>query len=255
MAESMKQLASQLRRALTHMDRTKAIRLAVLALLLVAVGISLLVLPVQDYLVGLLDGVQRMGTWGLVILAAAYTPVCILLLPGSILTLGAGFAFGVVRGTIAVSIGSTIGATAAFRVGRTLARRWVEKKVAGNGRFRAIDEAVAERGFLIVLLMRLSPAFPFNLSNYAFALTKISLRQYVLASWLGMLPGTIMYVYLGSAVKSLADLAAGRVERSTGQQVFFFVGLFIAVAVTVLVTRIAQQALRRARPAGRASSA
>jgi uncharacterized membrane protein YdjX (TVP38/TMEM64 family) len=131
---------------------------------------------------------------------------CILLLPGSILTLGAGVLFGVVNSSIAVSIAATLGATCAFLVGRYLPRVWVAKRIANNDKFKAVDEAVAKEGWKIVLLTRLSPVFPFNLLNYAFGLTQVRVRHYFFASWLGMIPGTIMYVYIGS-------LAGGRAHR------------------------------------------
>ncbi len=122
----------------------------------------------------------------------------------------------------------------------------MEAKVARDPRFRAIDQAVAEQGFLIVLLTRLSPAFPFTLLNYAYGLTRVRFRDYFLASWLGMLPGTILYVYLGTLVGDLADLIAGRVESGLGGKIFFAVGLVLTVILTVLVTRIARKALDRA---------
>jgi uncharacterized membrane protein YdjX (TVP38/TMEM64 family) len=178
----------------------------------------------------------------------AYVPAALLFLPGSILTLGAGFAFGVAAGTASVSIGSTAGAALAFLSGRTLARSFIESKVSGNPKFLAIDRAVGREGFKIVLLTRLSPVFPFNLLNYAFGLTKVSFRDYVLASWIGMLPGTLMYVYLGSAVKSLAELAAGNVEGGLGQKALFAVGLVATVVVTTFVTRIAKRALEVSLP-------
>jgi uncharacterized membrane protein YdjX (TVP38/TMEM64 family) len=94
-----------------------------------------------------------------------------------------------------------------------------------------------------VFLTRLSPVLPFNLLNYAFGLTAVPLRTYVLASWIGMLPGTIMYVYLGSAAKSVADLLSGKTPRSTGEPILFVLGLAATVAATVLVTRRARRAL------------
>jgi len=105
---------------------------------------------------------------------------------------------------------------------------------------------VAAQGFKIVLLTRLSPVLPFVMLNYAFGLTRVRLRDYVLASWIGMFPGTLMYVYLGSAVKNIADLARGDFEGGPWQNVLFFAGLIATVVVTVLVTRIAKQALDRA---------
>ena len=226
---------------------TKTIPRIVIAMLLVAaVVLGLTTLPVKDYLAGFLARIESVGPWGPLLLAAAYAVACVLFVPGSILTLGAGFLFGVVYGTIAVSVGSVLGATAAFLVGRTLLRGWIEARVASFPRFRAIDRAVGEQGFKIVLLTRLSPIFPFNLLNYAFGLPNVRLWQYVLASWIWMLPGTVMYVYLGSALKSLADVAAGAPEGGTPQTVFFVVGLVMTIAATVVITRVAKRALNEA---------
>lgn len=215
-------------------------------LLVGAVAVSLAVLPAQDYLARVLSWVESVGHWGPPLLGVAYVAACVLFVPGSILTLGAGFLFGVVWGTITVSVASVLGATAAFVIGRTLLRRPIERRIASYPRFQAIDRAVGEQGFKIVLLTRLSPIFPFNLLNYAFGLTDVKLWQYVLASWIGMLPGTIMYVYLGSALKSLAEVAAGAPEGGAPQTVFFIVGLVMTVVATVVITRVARRALNEA---------
>jgi uncharacterized membrane protein YdjX (TVP38/TMEM64 family) len=225
---------------------TTLIRSVATLLLLVAIVATVLLLPVKEYLTWFLAWAHANGPLGAVLLALLYIPACLFFVPGSLLTLGAGFAFGVVLGTVAVSAGSVLGATAAFVTGRTLARGVIERRVSNNARFAAIDGAVAENGLKIVLLTRLSPIFPFNLLNYAYGLTRVRLRDYVLASWIGMLPGTVMYVYLGSAVKNLADLVAGRIEGGPGQSVLFFVGLLATVVVTVYVTRVAKRALDQA---------
>jgi uncharacterized membrane protein YdjX (TVP38/TMEM64 family) len=196
----------------------------------------------------LLAWLEDLGPWGPVLLAAIYIPATVLAVPGSLISLGAGAAFGLVRGTLAVSVGSTLGAAAAFLIGRTLARGWVEHKVAHRPRFRALDQAIGAEGFKIVLLLRLSPVFPFNVLNYALGLTRISFRSYLLASWIGMLPGTVMYVYLGAALGSLARVSEGPGERSIGQQVLFYGGLAATVIVTVVVTRLARKALAAAVP-------
>ena len=154
-----------------------------------------------------------------------YILATVLFLPGSILTLGAGLLFGLVLGFVYVSIASTLGATAAFLTGRYLARDWVARKIEGNTTFRAIDDAVAEGGWRIVGLTRLSPIFPFNMLNYAFGLTQVSLRDYFFASWIGMMPGTVMYVYLGSLAGSLAALGSGARARTPGEWTLYAVGL------------------------------
>jgi uncharacterized membrane protein YdjX (TVP38/TMEM64 family) len=196
---------------------------------------------VQDLLARGLDWIAQLGPWGPAIFIGLYIVASVLFIPGSVLTLGAGAVFGVVWGSIYVSIASTLAATCAFLIGRYLARDVIAKKIAGNERFAAIDKAVANEGWKIVGLTRLSPLFPFTLLNYAFGLTQVKLRDYVLASWIGMMPGTIMYVYLGS----LAQAATGDRARSTGEWLLYGVGLLATVIVTVFVTRLAKKALAK----------
>jgi uncharacterized membrane protein YdjX (TVP38/TMEM64 family) len=160
-------------------------------------------------------------------------------------TMAAGVLFGVIQGTLLVSISSISGATLAFLTGRYLAREWVAAMIRGNQKFEAIDAAVAQEGWKIVGLTRLSPVFPFNLLNYAFGLTQVSLKHYFLASWIGMLPGTVMYVYIGSLAGNLATL--GSVDRSVtpAEWALRVIGLIATVILTVYITRIAQRALNR----------
>jgi len=197
-----------------------------------------------------LDWIRDLGPWGAAIFLLLYIAATVLLLPGSVLTLGAGAVFGVVQGAVLVSIAATLGATAAFLVGRYLAREWVAARLQGYPRFAAIDQAVAREGWKIVGLTRLSPVFPFNLLNYAFGLTRVSLRHYFFASWIGMIPGTVMYVYLGSLAGDLATLGAGGRTRTTAEWALYGVGLVATVAVTVYVTRLARAALARRGAAG-----
>lgn len=192
-----------------------------------------------------LDWIRGLGPWGAAMFVLLYIAATVLLLPGSALTLGAGAGFGLVRGTVLVSIGATLGATAAFLVGRYLARKWVAARIQRFPTFAAIDEAVAREGWKIVGLTRLSPVFPFNVLNYVFGLTRVSLRDYFFASWIGMIPGTVMYVYIGSLAGDLATLGGGSRVRSGGEWVLYGVGLLATIAVTVYVTRLARAALVR----------
>jgi uncharacterized membrane protein YdjX (TVP38/TMEM64 family) len=242
------------------MKRSAPVRAALAVGLAAALIASTVVLSVPAYhsefnarLGEFLEAVRNLDGWGPVIVGAAYIPACLLFIPGSPLTLFGGFAFGgSFRGlavvTACISVGSTLGASAAFLVGRTIARQWIENKMADNLRFREIDAAVGNQGFKVVLLTRLSPVFPFNLLNYAFGATRVSFRDYVLASWIGMLPGTIMYVYLGSTAGQLADVVAGTVARSPVQQLVFYTGLAATVVVTIVITRIARRALAAVAP-------
>jgi uncharacterized membrane protein YdjX (TVP38/TMEM64 family) len=191
-----------------------------------------------------LTWVADLGWWGVLAFVGIYVIATIAFLPGSVLTLGAGVLFGPLWGSVLVFCSATAGAIAAFWMGRHFVRGWVEGKlVAGNANFAALDRAVAQDGFKIVLLTRLSPLFPFNALNYLYGLTGVRLRDYAIAS-VGMLPGTVMYVYLGASFKSLAAVVAGGDRTKTPQEwALFILGLGATVAVTVVITRIARQAL------------
>jgi len=197
----------------------------------------------QTILFHALTWVDSLGAVGAIAFIIIYILATVAFFPGSILTLGAGVVFGLVLGSFYVFIGANIGAAAAFLVGRYLARGWVVEKIQGNSKFQAIDEAVGKEGLKIVLLTRLSPIFPFNLLNYAYGVTGVSLKDYLLGS-VGMIPGTIMYVYIGSLAGNLATI--GTSAPATNPVLPWTIRLsgFIAtVAVTLYVTKIARQAL------------
>jgi uncharacterized membrane protein YdjX (TVP38/TMEM64 family) len=197
----------------------------------------------QETLRNALQWISSLGIVSGLAFIGIYILATVAFLPGSILTLGAGVLFGIGWGTLYVFVGATLGATAAFLVGRYLARNWVSKKIDGNQNFRAIDRAVADEGFKIVLLTRLSPIFPFNLLNYAFGITGVSLRDYFLAS-IGMLPGTLMYVYIGSLAGDLARIGTDSAPTNPALQwTIRIVGFIATVAVTLYVTRVARKAL------------
>lgn len=197
----------------------------------------------QELLRSTLNWIEGLGYLGGAAFMLIYIIATLAFLPGSVLTLGAGVVFGVVLGSIYVFIGATLGAIAAFLVGRYLLRNWINKKIEGNQKFVAIDKAVAEEGFKIVLLTRLSPIFPFNLLNYAFGVTKVSLKDYAFAS-VGMIPGTVMYVYIGSLAGNIARIGGQNPSANLPLQwILQIVGLIATIAVTLYVARISRQAL------------
>jgi uncharacterized membrane protein YdjX (TVP38/TMEM64 family) len=232
--------------------------LRVVLLMLLAGGMALLVTAtpalaqqtsvaqgfnLQEMLRRALMKINSFGAVGAIAYIALYIIATVAFLPGSIVTLGAGVVYGVALGSIYVFIGATLGATAAFLIGRYLARDWVYKKIAGNEKFKAIDEAVGKEGFKIVLLTRLSPVFPFNLLNYAFGVTGVSLKDYLLG-FVGMIPGTIMYVYLGSLAGNCALIGTENQPKNLAVQwTLRIIGFVATVAVTVFVTRVARKAL------------
>ena len=197
----------------------------------------------QELLRSALKWVESLGYIGGLVFILIYIVATVAFIPGSVLTLGAGVLFGVVLGSIYVFVGATLGAIAAFLVGRYLARDWISKKIAGNQKFDAIDRAVAHAGFKIVLLTRLSPVFPFNLLNYAFGVTGVTLKDYALAS-VGMFPATVMYVYIGSLAGDIARIGSeNQPTDSTIQWAIRIVGFMTTLAVTLYVTKIASKAI------------
>ena len=224
--------------------------------MLVLLGISLVAAPAQaqeavnsggfnpqELLRDALQWVDNLGAIAPIAFIIIYIVATVAFLPGSVLTLGAGVLFGVIEGSIYVFIGATIGATLAFLVGRYLARGWISKKITNNEKFSAIDRAVGKEGFKIVLLTRLSPIFPFNLLNYGMGVTGVSLKDYVLAS-VGMIPGTVMYVYIGSLAGSLATIGGDQPDANPiAQWAIRILGFVATVAVTLYVTKIARKAL------------
>jgi uncharacterized membrane protein YdjX (TVP38/TMEM64 family) len=209
--------------------------------------------PLEYYLAPVLDWTQGLGGWGLIVVAAFYVVACLLLLPGPILTLGAGFLFGASVGVLTASIGANFGACAAFVVSRTIARDRIARKIADNPKFAALDAAVGKEGFRIVLLLRLSPVFPFNILNYALGLTRVSCRDYALATLIGMLPETLTLVYLGSLAKSLAAAVTGQADSGAVGRVLIWIGFAATISAAVLATRIAQKILKPARGPVRAA--
>lgn len=187
--------------------------------------------------------VASLGPAGPVAYGAAYVLATVLFVPGSALTIGAGIAFGLVWGTVITSIASVTGASAAFFLARYLLRERVESWVEKRERFRLIDRAVGEEGWKIVALTRLSPLFPFNLLNYAYGLTGVGFRDYVLASWVAMLPGTLAYVWIGSAGAAVASAAAG--EGSWVHTALQVLGVVATLGVAIVIGGIATRALRR----------
>lgn len=222
-------------------------KLLFVAATIVGVAAAWQLFPLDAWLRRLPEWVQGAGATGVLVYAGVYVIAGIAMLPGSAVTLLAGFAWGPLWGVAVVSPVSVLTSTVAFLLGRTLLRDWVRQRVAANPRFAAIDGAVGRDGFKIVLLLRLSPLFPYNLLNYALGLTGVRLGHYALASFLGMLPGTILYVYLGSLVSSVGELLGGQPPHGGPlQTALYWGGLAATFLATLLVTRIARRALGEA---------
>ncbi len=190
--------------------------------------------------------VDGLGFWGPAVFVLGYAIAVVAFVPASLLTLGAGAIFGIVHGVLYVFVAATVGSCLAFLVSRYLARSAVEKKLEGKPKFSAIDRAVEDEGLKIVFLLRLTPAVPFNLLNYALGLTRVRFSDYAIAS-VGMLPGTLLYVYSGKLAGDVAAVAGNpAVARGWGYYSLLALGLAATLAVTMVVTRSARRALAEA---------
>jgi uncharacterized membrane protein YdjX (TVP38/TMEM64 family) len=220
-------------------------RVLLLAAAVSAVIVAVRVLPVAEWLGAFQGWVAGTGVWGGVVYGLVYVACALLFVPGSVLTIGAGLVFGPLWGTVIVSAASTATAALAFLIARHLARERVAAAARQNPRFEAIDRAVAEKGWKVVALLRLSPVVPFSLSNYLYGLTPVRFAPYVLTSWIAMLPATLLYVWLGAAGGAAAG--AGPRQRDPLEWALLGAGLLATVVVTVLLTRTARAQLARMR--------
>ena len=222
-------------------------RLIALIAIPIALFLVMKFLPVQEWLRSFNSWVVQMGVAGIFVFINVYAVATVLLAPGSVLTIGAGFVFGLWKGFLAVSVGATLGASLAFLIARFIARDKVEAIARRNEKFRKIDNAIGKQGAKLVFLFRLNPVIPFNLSNYFYGLTSVKFWPYVFASWSGMIPGTFLYVYIGTASKLAVSGAAGGEAVKHGWQYWTLIsfGLAATVVVTIWATKIARDALQR----------
>jgi len=242
----MKEVATQMTTAIENTQRPHRS----LGKLLLGVGLlaALIVIgrQVGAYIPQFAQWVNSLGVWGPFVFILGYIVAAVAFVPGVLLTLAAGAIWGIFPGVLYVFVAAVSGSTAAFLVARYLARAVIERRMAGNTRFAALDRAVGDQGRKLVFLLRLSPVFPFNILNYALGLTSVRFVDYVAAS-VGMLPGTFLYVYYGKLIGDLAALAGGAaVEKGTEYYLFLVVGLCATLVATAFVTRMARTAVREA---------
>ena len=230
------------------LDRVSVVRLGLLIGCLVTIALAMILLPVGRILFSLFDTARAAGPWGPVIIAAAYIPASLFLMPGMILTLAAGYLFGVANGALAAWIGGTVGAACAFIAGRILARELVLAGMASNPKRKANDRAIAEHGLMFTLLLRLSPLVPYNLLNYLLGLSGISFGQFVLGSFIGLIPVTLMYAYLGTVLREVAETGGADLQLAGSQFALFAVVAIVIIAVTAFVGYSVKKIMDQAQP-------
>ena len=214
-----------------------------LAFALVALVLLAIYLPLETWLTALIEWSQLNPNLAVLAFSGLIVVGMVLMFPVSIQAMAAGFIFGLNKGFVVMWLGGLIGFIAAFLVGRSLARPWIEKLAGRRPEFAAIDKAINQKGLVVVILARLSQILPYNLLNYSFGLTSVSLRDYILGSAVGMLPGIFMFVFIGTTATDIAAIMSGELEL--GDYDLWIVGfgiLAVAIAVTV-IARVAKKAL------------
>ena len=225
----------------------KIVKYCLIAVLVASLIIAAKSLLLIDVLKSILIWIEGLGYWGAIAFIIIYNIATLLFVPGSILTMGGGVVFGIVWGSIYVFVASTLGATIAFIIGRYFSRDWVSQQLEKHPTFQALDEAVVKEGLKIVFLTRLCPLFPFNLLNYAFGVMRVSLKDYILGS-LGMIPGTVMYVYLGALAGDIALI--GTAEQPTNWETELVkwsmhgIGLLATVGISIYLAKVANKILK-----------
>ncbi|NNE09133.1 MAG: TVP38/TMEM64 family protein [Gemmatimonadetes bacterium] len=230
------------------MKKRYVLPIPILILLAVIAGFTLGTLDqtLAEWAERLLTYVRGLGAWGPIVIVVTMMVVCVTSLPGAPLTLGCGFLFGVWKGTLIATAGATLGASAAYILGRTFARNWVKRSISRRARFARLDRATQHHGFTIVLLSRLSPLFPFNLLNYAFSVTAVKFRDYFVATMLGVIPACFVWVYMGTFMKTIAEVATGKVDPATVKPWVLVLSLVITLIAMVILAYVAKRMLARA---------
>ncbi len=222
----------------------KNLRLLAFLLLLTAVVLAAVFLPVEQLLTGIQQWVETNESSAFLVVTLFITIGILLMLPASLMTMLAGFLFGLAKGFAVVWIAVFAASILAFWIGRSIARPWVERKIRRNTSFIAIDRAIRRKGFLVVLLSRLVMVLPFPAMNYSLGLTNVSLKDYVLGTNIGMAPPIFLFVYLGTTVSNIAAIMTGEISLERNEWIFGFMALAAVVVVIALIIRKAAVVLR-----------
>eukprot|EP01116_Phalansterium_solitarium_P007309 TRINITY_DN1992_c0_g1_i3.p2 TRINITY_DN1992_c0_g1~~TRINITY_DN1992_c0_g1_i3.p2 ORF type:complete len:324 (+),score=47.27 TRINITY_DN1992_c0_g1_i3:141-1112(+) len=236
----------------TMFDRVKgAAKVTALVILACSIGVFLLVLLTSDYLqtqsVELLEWLEDLPVVpSMLLMVLFYAFALVFFCPGTPFNLASGFLYNFWFGSLVAVVGCVLGAFAAFILGRTIAREWVKRKIDQYQNFRAVDFAIQKKGMYIVFLTRLSPLFPFPLLNYAFGITKISVPGYVGGTFLGILPGTVAYAYLGTLMRDLTDMWSGGSSESGNDSSVNALWMVVASLMTLVSIAVISWITKRA---------
>ena len=204
--------------------------------------------PVVDSVEALQRRVMSLGAWAAVCYPLLFAACNILLLPGGILAVGAGFFFGLWWGFLIVFVGNLIATAVSFTLSRSIARRWFRQKLSDNPTLRALEPVVERESWKIILLSQLHPLFPTSLLNYFYGLTRIRFATYMFWASIGRIPGLFLYAYVGT----LGQLAVRIMQHKNYPRVieyWIWGGAFVTTTLLVIVLgRVAYRAIQTSHP-------
>jgi uncharacterized membrane protein YdjX (TVP38/TMEM64 family) len=217
-------------------------------LLVVAVGLFFLsrIFPLVDILADIQQRVMRWGAWSAICYPLLYACCNVLLLPGGVLSIGAGFFFGLWWGFVIALLGNVAGAAISFFISRWIGRQWLRRKLLRNATLVALEPAVEREGWKIILLSQLHPLFPTSLLNYLYGLTRIRFRTCMIWVAIGQAPGLFLYSYLGTLGQLGLNLARGKTHPRAVEYLVWLGGFATAAVILILLGRIALRLLQQA---------
>jgi uncharacterized membrane protein YdjX (TVP38/TMEM64 family) len=226
----------------------RAIIIQFSGLIIVAIALFFLsrVFPIVDILAAIQQRVMLWGAWSAICYPLLYACCNVLLLPGGVLSIGAGFFFGLWWGFLIALLGNVGGAAISFFISRWIGRQWLKQKLLRNRTLVALEPAVEREGWKIILLSQLHPLFPTSLLNYLYGLTKVRFRTCMLWVAIGQAPGLFLYSYLGTLGQLGLNLARGKTHPRAIEYLVWLGGFASAALVLVLLGRIALRLLQEA---------
>jgi uncharacterized membrane protein YdjX (TVP38/TMEM64 family) len=226
----------------------RAIVLQLTGLVLVAALLFFLsrLFPLVDLLAEVQQHVMRWGAWSAICYPLLYACCNVLLLPGGVLSVGAGFFFGLWWGFLIALVGNVGGAAISFFISRWVGRQWLRRKLLRNRTLGALEPAVEREGWKIILLSQLHPLFPTSLLNYLYGLTRIKFRTCMLWVAIGQAPGLFLYSYLGPLGQYGLNLARGKTHPHAIEYVIWLGGFVAAAIILILLGKIALRLVKQA---------
>jgi uncharacterized membrane protein YdjX (TVP38/TMEM64 family) len=213
-------------------------------ILLLVLILAAFFLPVEQIIRAIQDWAEANQSSAVFIVTASIIIGTLLLLPLSLMTMLAGFLFGLAQGFIVIFTASLVASTIAFWIGRTFARPWIERRIQRKATFQAIDRAIQRKGFLVVLLTRLVMVLPYPPLNYSLGLTNVSVRDFVLGTNIGSVPSLFLFVYLGTTVSNIAAIINGDVSLKETELLVALTALLVVIGLVLLIVRVAGKILK-----------